>query len=258
VKFNHVLFSVLTLFLLVQSPAQAQQHGARSLDYSRLFRTHFYRGPVIYSFGAGLGASRGDFCGRPSCNFWGRYVSLGLAYPIQPGISLGGDLEYFRLSATESRPHEPWARNISFRGENVALTGYLRLNLRRDPRQFPGDVRAQTPIFLPYAKVGLGGLLFHPVLYEGRGRYQEGVRVIETPVAYPDMALVGSFGGGMSIRLSREIALNPEMMYHLTSTDYLDGVKNHPSHKRKDHYGIASVKVQYVPSRYRFTRITPI
>jgi hypothetical protein len=238
------------LLFLAQLSAVAQRHGARSLDYSRLYRTHFYRGPVILSFSSGLAASRGDYCGRPHCNFFGRYLSVGMNYPIQPGISVGGDLEYFRLGANERDPEGDWVRGISFRGENLALTGYFRINLRHDPSQFPGNVRAQTPKFIPYLKVGGGGLLYHPFTYEGRQRYRPGMQKIDSGRDYPAPAVVGLFGGGMGIRISKVIRLNPELIYHITSTDYLDD-RRAPLHKRKDHYGIASVKVHYVPSKSR-------
>jgi hypothetical protein len=257
VKHSYLLFLAVPLLLLAQLPAQAQRrHGARSLDYSRLYRTHFYRGPAIFSFGLGQAASRGDYCGRWRCNFLGRYLSVGLTYPIQPGISVGGDLEYFRLGANESRPNDRHFRNISFRGENVALTGHVRINLRNDPSQFPGNVRARQPLFIPYVKVGIGGMVYSAFTYEGRKQYEAGgSRVLKSKHEYPDVAVVVPLGGGLAIRLSKEVSLNPELVYHITSTDYLDDMKIFPTHKRTDHYGIASLKVLYTPSKQRMRRM---
>lgn len=252
---KHVyLISAVLLFLLFTGlPAYGQRQRVKILSYSPLHGVYFYRGSLNYNLRVGLAASRGDFCGRFHCNFLGRYLSMGLSYHIYPGLFIGADLEYFRLGAKERDLEGWWVQNTSFRGENMAITGFMHLNLRRDPRPFPETSREAPPVNIPYLKVGLGRLVFSNVTNEGRQPYSPEVKYVKSGYSSPDFALVVPFGVGISFFVSKELSVNPEIVYHITCSDYLDGRKAE-GHKRPDHYGIASVKIQYTPAKTRIRR----
>ncbi len=97
---------------------------------------------------------------------------------------------------------------------------------------------------MPYLKVGIGGLAYSVRTYLGTERFEpkgpEG-----SPVKYPRFAVVFPLGAGLAFRYNYRTTIQPELLYHFTTTNALDGAVGLSDKRKYDGYGIASIKVQY-------------
>ncbi|WP_162051842.1 outer membrane beta-barrel protein [Pontibacter pamirensis] len=202
---------------------------------------------VVLAVGGGLAAVRSDICGGPDCNRFGPNVSLGALYYLTNYLGVSGSIDYLRLGATEGARQRPL--NISFRSEVVEVTGTVVINLL-DSYAGSGGYRSLRKRFLvPYLRAGAGIVYYTPTSYPGQGKLNESQTTYEPAQKYPAIAAVIPFGGGLRFRINKEFSIAPELIYHITTTDYLDNIGPELGNaQRDDHYGIAAVKVLYTPA----------
>lgn len=239
-SFSFLLFFLLTLFSLDTAEAQTLLNRRSSVS-----KVPEERG-VILAVGGGLAAVRSDICGRPGCNRFGPNVSLGALYYLTSYLGVSGNIDYLRLGATEISPSRPL--NVSFRSEVVEVTGTVVVNLL-DTYAGSGGYRSLRKRFLvPYLRAGAGLVYYTPTSYPGQGKLNEAQTTYESERNYPAIAAVIPFGGGLRFRINNEFSIAPELIYHITTTDYLDNIGPELGNpNRDDHYGVAAVKVLYTP-----------
>ncbi len=196
--------------------------------------------------GGGITAVRSSICGSPGCNDIGTNVSVGALYKMTPFLGISGQIDHVRLGATEKDPSRPL--DVSFRSEVISLTGTAVYNLL-DSYAGSGNYRSSRKRFVvPYARAGAGVIYYTPTSYPGQGDPDGSQTTYDPERNYPAIALVIPFGGGLRFRVNDEFSVATEMMYQITSSDYLDNVGPEllPT-TSKDHYGIAAIKLQYTP-----------
>ncbi|MCC9166800.1 outer membrane beta-barrel protein [Pontibacter harenae] len=236
---------ILLLFLFVSFEANAQ---ARFLKRSQI-SSQPEKGLVIQ---VGLGASgvKSDICGSPQCMNIGPYLSFGGLYKLSPYFSVGAEAGYIKLGASEKDPRRPL--NVSFRSEVIEMTGSAMINLF-DSYSGSGNYRSSRKRFVvPYAKIGGGFIYYTATSYEGQGRLSEAPVTYDRERPYPAVAPIALLGGGLRFRLSDEVAIAPELLYRITTTDYLDNIgariilpQGGPDNN--DHYYTLGVKLMYTP-----------
>lgn len=200
------------------------------------------RGLVIQA-GAGLAAVKSDICGSWGCNDIGPAMGIGALFKYNPYLSFSGEVEYVKLGATEKTP----TNNITFESEVIEVSAMVVINLM-DSYSGTNNYRSTRKRFVvPFIKAGGGFVYYTPTSYP-TNRGENSQETYDRERTYPAIAAVIPFGVGLRFRFSDQWGVAPEMMYHLTTTDYLDNVgprigKEHT----KDHYGVVSVKVLYTP-----------
>ncbi|GAA4391651.1 hypothetical protein GCM10023186_41150 [Hymenobacter koreensis] len=201
----------------------------------------YYRGPLRLTAGGGVAFYTGDLTSSPAQNLPGGNVQVGIIYPFRPHLSVGGELGWFQIGATDQLAE----RNLAFRSRNSSLTSFLRYEPLHDPARF--SVSGANPIGIkPFLQAGAGLLLYKPILYTGKGRY-DGQQAILAPERsdYPATAVVAPVGGGLSFLLTKGFYLTAQGTYFFTTTDHLDDVSQRGNPRRNDGYGLAELKVEY-------------
>ncbi|MDO6388928.1 thrombospondin type 3 repeat-containing protein [Pontibacter sp. BT731] len=226
-----LLFSVTFLFC---NTAQAQNSGFRRMGVSKIPE----RGLVIQA-GAGLAAVKSDICGSYGCNEIGSAFSIGALFKYNPFWSFNGEVEYLKLSAVSKD-----SKNITIESRVIDVSGMLVYNLM-DSYAGSNNYRSLRKRFaVPFVKGGIGFVYYTPSSYP-TNRPPNSDITYDRLRSYPAIAGVIPIGGGIRFRFSDQISIAPEVMYHLTTTDYLDN--NNQSQNNKDHYGVVSVKLLYTP-----------
>ena len=235
------LIILIPLLLLAPLGAQAQNSFAQRIGKSKIPE----RGLVIVA-GGGIAAVKSSICGSPDCNNFGPNASVGAWYKISPYLSMAGGIDYVRLGADEKDIRKPL--NVSFQSEVIEVTGTVVLNLL-DSYAGSGNYRSSRKRFVvPYARAGGGFIYYTATSYPGDADKLEDSQTTYDPEReYPAIAAVIPFGGGLRFRFSDEIAVTGELMYHVTTTDYLDNVGPRLGSNGTDHYAVAAIKVMYTP-----------
>lgn len=236
-----LLLCCLTLFCLSTAEAQTKLNKRRAVS-----KVPEKRG-VILSMGGGLAAVRSDICGRPECNNFGPNVSVGALYYLTSYLGVSGNIDYLRLGASEISPLRPL--NISFRSEVVEVTGTVVINLLDSYAGSAGYRSLRKRFLVPYIRAGAGLVYYTSTSYPGQGKLDDSQTTYDPARKYPAIAAVIPFGGGLRFRINNEFSIAPELIYHITTTDYLDNIDPELGNPngRDDHYGIAAVKVLYTP-----------
>lgn len=234
-----LLFLCLTIFTSSNAAAQSLFGGKHSVSKMP------ERGIVVV-LGGGVTAVKSNICGSPGCNEFGPNLSVGALYKMTPYLGVSGQVDYARLGATEKGPQRPL--NISFRSEVIGVTGTAVVNLLDSYAGGFGYRSLRKRFIVPYARVGAGFVYYTPTSFPGQGNLEDSQVTYDPARKYPALAVVIPFGGGLKFRLNDEFSIATELMYHITTTDYLDniGPELHPA-LTKDHYGIASAKLMYTP-----------
>ncbi|MBB6610761.1 outer membrane beta-barrel protein [Pontibacter sp. Tf4] len=204
------------------------------------------RGLVVLA-GAGVAAVRSDICGTPGCNEFRPVFGIGAMYKFDPMWSASLNLDYVKLGATEKSEARPL--NVSFRTDLYEVTANIHFNLL-DAYSGSGGYRSSRKRFVvPYAKFGAGFIYYTATSYPGTGDLSESQTKYDPEREYPAFGIVVPFGGGLRFRFSDQVSIAPELIYHLTSSDYLDniGPRLAPGNSR-DHYGVASIRLMYTPA----------
>lgn len=203
------------------------------------------RGMVLHA-GAGLAAVKSEICGSWGCNDIGSYVSLGALYKFSSQYAVNGEISHFRLGATEKVPY----LNLSFQTDVIQVSGSVVIHLL-DSYSGSGNYRSSRKRFIvPYVKAGGGFIYYTATSFPAENTLDESQATYDPERNYPAIAGVIPFGGGLRFRFSDHISIAPEMMYHYTTTDYLDNIGPRINTRGgTDHFGIVSVKVLYTPGK---------
>lgn len=193
--------------------------------------------------GVGLAAVKSDICGSYGCNDIGPAIGIGALFKFNSYWALSGEVKYIKLGATEKTP----TNNITFESEVIEVAPMLVLNLM-DSYAGSNNYRSMRKRFIvPFVKAGGGFVYYTPSSYP-TNRPENSDVTYDRMRSYPAIAGVVSGGVGLRFRFSDQLSVAPEVVYSITTTDYLDNI-GPPigiSHT-KDHYGVASVKVIYTP-----------
>ena len=230
-------------------------HGARGQNGPERRRRHYdgqarayYRGPMRFMVGGGLGYYNGDLTGSVGNQFLGPSLSGGLLYQVSPHWQVGGEASYFRLGAKDNLP----GRGLAFQGHNVAGITFLRWEPLRDEAAY-ATPHQPAAIIKPYLKAGAGFLLYNPKSYRGTARPDGNFTPAYLPSErndYPALALVVPVGLGFTVRLTPRLGASLEGTYSFTTTDQLDDIS--PASGRSvsslnDGYGQLELKLEYAP-----------
>ncbi|WP_235925778.1 porin family protein [Pontibacter burrus] len=236
-----VLTFILCILLFLPDAA------GQSLWRKRMLESKMPERGLVVLAGGGIAAIRSDICGTPGCNEFQPVFGIGALYKFDPLWSASINLDYVKLGATEKSPARPL--DLSFRTELYEVTGNIHFNLL-DAYSGSGGYRSSRKRFVvPYAKFGAGFIYYTATSYPGTGNLDESQTKYDPEREYPAFGIVIPFGGGLRFRFSDQVSVAPELIYHLTSTDYLDNVgpRLAPGTSR-DHYGVASIRLMYTPS----------
>ncbi|WP_235942036.1 porin family protein [Pontibacter fetidus] len=239
---NIAVYTLLLCFVLAITTADGQSKLLKRMQESKMPE----RGVVILA-GAGITAVRSDICGTPDCNEFRPLVGIGAMYKFDPVWSASINLDYVKLGATEKDPARP--RNLSFRTDVIEATGSVMYNLL-DAYSGSGGYRSSRKRFVvPYAKMGAGIIYYTATSYPGTGDLDESQTTYDPERKYPAIGIVVPFGGGLRFRFSDQVSIAPELIYHITTSDYLDNVGPRLAPGgNKDHYGVASIRFMYTPA----------
>jgi hypothetical protein len=200
---------------------------------------------MVIVVGAGVAAVKSDICGSWGCNDFGPSVSVGAIYRFTSDIGAGINADYLRLGAREKDPEQPL--NVAFRSEVISLTGIGVYNLL-DSYAGSGNYRSSRKRFIvPFLKAGAGIVYYTATSYPAENDLDESQTTYDPEREYPAVSLVIPFGAGLRFRFSDELAIAPELAYHITTSDYLDNIGPRLGNPLKDHYGLFSVKLMYTP-----------
>jgi hypothetical protein len=238
---NSIVFLLLLCFVFAWSAAAGQSSLLKRMQESKIPE----RGIVVLGT-AGIAAVRSDICGSPDCNEFRPVFGIGAMYKFDPIWSASMNLDYVKLGATEKDPTRP--RNLSFRTDVIELSGSVLYNLL-DAYSGSGGYRSSRKRFIvPYAKMGAGIIYYTATSYPGTGDLDESQTTYDPERKYPAIGIVVPFGGGLRFRFSDQISVAPELIYHLTSSDYLDNVGPRlGGGKSRDHFALAVVRLMYTP-----------
>ena len=214
----------------------------------------YYKGPVRFTLGGGVGYYNGDLTSQLGDQFLGPSISAGMLYQFHPHWQVGGEVSYLQLGAKDYLP----GRGLAFQGNNGIGTAFVRWEPLTDPGAYALPAGTSS-IFKPYLKLGVGLALYSPKAYQGTQRPSGNV----TPAYlkperydYPALALTLPVGVGFTIRLTSRLNASVEGSYSLTTTDQLDDISTVPSpgfdsgrsaSSLNDNYGQLELKLEYAP-----------
>ncbi|WP_242920064.1 porin family protein [Pontibacter liquoris] len=239
---RYALVILSTLFILLPFAASCQGllQSRNQVDGAQQQR-------LVLEAGGGLAAIKSDICKGWACNTFGARLRMGALYKLNARVGVNGGIGYARLGAKEANPAHPL--NMSFQTEVIDMTVSGVYNLL-DTYSGSGNYRSsRRRLVVPYLMAGLGGIYYTATSYPGQGSLNESQTKYAPARSYPALAAVIPVGGGLRIRLTDQLSLVPELLYHVTSTDFLDNYQPASTRNliKKDHYGVALLKIQYTP-----------
>jgi len=201
----------------------------KNIQYSGLFDTYYWSGPMSYTAGIGLAGYSGDVCSSLSCTKLSPYFTLGMGYKVLPRIFVGGEFDLFSLKAEDKIE----TRGYDFESNNLELAFYTNFYLREDIVRRHQDLVKKHKLVKPYIYAGFSFMNFV-------------VNSDNNEVQYPRNAFLLPLGLGVNFHFTHRINVKVEGVYKLGFTDYLDGVSETAGPGR-DSYGILRVKLVYTP-----------
>jgi uncharacterized membrane protein YgcG len=240
-RITFLLFFIFSGLISHNSLAQRK----REIKYSGFFDSYYYEGPFNYTFGGGLSLYSGDLCKNLGCNNFSYHAGIGANYRILPRIIVGGEFNYFTLSADD----EVLSRSISFTSSNFEFIGYGRFYIIDDIIRVARDRSRKPKIFKPYVSLGAGLMYYNPTSFYTPNPLYDTLPHLEEGVGYPRIGFMIPLGVGISWFISHKISLITEVNYRYTFSDYLDdvgAVRGNPG--KKDAYALVSLKLQYTPN----------
>jgi len=203
-------------------------------EYSGLFDTYYYRGPVSFTGGLGMAAYNGSLGTFTSPSY---AFNLGASYKIWPRIALGAEFLYYQLKGSKTTD----SITSSFSSSNMELDLYGRFYLIDDIVRVAPDRNKQPKLIKPYLTTGIGFLRYSPTLtYSIEGTNTSGAPKA-TSASGITMAI--PFGGGVAVGVSPRISILADVTYRYTLSSNLDAIGS----QTKDGYLLACVKVQFSP-----------
>ena len=233
---------LLVFFLAITFASITPVHGQDSFT-RRLGMSKISEHGLVIQAGAGLAAIKSDICGSYGCNDIGPAMGIGAQFKFNSFVAFSGEVEYIKLGATEKTPTD----NITFDSEVIEVSTMLVLNLM-DSYAGSNNYRSTRKRFaVPFVKGGIGFVYYTPSSYP-TNRAENSQETYDRMRSYPAIAGVVPFGFGIRFRFSDQWSVAPEVMYQMTTTDYLDNIGPPIGFEHtKDHYGVVSVKLLYTP-----------
>ncbi|GAB2773483.1 hypothetical protein HNQ93_000919 [Hymenobacter luteus] len=208
----------------------------------------YYRGPVRFTLGGGVGLYSGDLTSGLGEQLVGPSFSAGLLYKVRPHWLVGGEASFVQLGAKDQLPE----RNLAFRTRAASGVVLLRFEPLRDEGAF-ADPRRPAALVKPYLKAGVGFLLYSPKAYNGTLRPDDNTVFLPSERNdYPALALIAPVGVGLTFRLTPKLNASLEGAYSFTTTDQLDDISpasGRSSSDLNDGFGQVELKLEYAPWR---------
>lgn len=221
---------VLLVALLGMGSLVSNAQMKKGIEYSGFFDSYYWRGPVSITGGLGVAGYSGDLCSDLSCITPSLVTNIGIGYKIWPRVFLGAELDVFGLNATDKDP----ARNISFTSRNIGLSAYTDFYLREDIVRRHQDLVNGFKLFRPYVHAGITALNYN-------------VEATVSEEDFPRTTLLFPIGLGANFHLTHRVNVQIEGLYHVSFTDYLDGVSENGNPDRNDAFATLRAKVIYTP-----------
>ena len=232
---------VLIIALVCVSIASSFGQKKKNIQYSGLFDTYYFRGPLTIDVGAGTPMYFGDLCSGFSCKKITPSGSIGVNYRWWPRLSFGGQFSYLLIAGTDIDTD----RNITFKTSLFETVGYIKFFiLERAVRRHSDMNKADFPI-KPYITVGMGGAVYKATT---ENALSEGVSSPRISGMFPT-------GIGAQYRISKRVALSLEASYRWIFSDYIDGVSTvNGSDAKSDSYLTIEFKLNYSPFATRMKK----
>ncbi|ANE51639.1 DUF6089 family protein [Flavisolibacter tropicus] len=182
-------------------------------------------------FGLGVGVAHyfGDLNSRPQFNRPKIAASLFFRKNFGNYIAARVNASYAQIGYSDKyNTHNEYQRrrNLSFNSNIWELAVQGDFNFYRF---LPGDPNYR---FTPYITLGIGVFNYDPYAFLGSDKYYlrqlgtegQGSSIYPERKQYSSMAFSVPFGVGMKYSLNERINIGAELVYHFTTTDYLDDV----------------------------------
>jgi hypothetical protein len=206
----------------------------KGIEYSGFFDSYYWRGPISITGGFGLASYAGDLCSDFSCSKIKPQFNLGVGYKLWPRVFIGGELNRFKLAATDVFPN----RGFVFESKNTELAAYVNFYLLEDIVKRHNDLFTTKKIIKPYVHLGLSTM-----------RYNVTVNATETD--FPKYTFLIPVGAGLLVDYTPRVKFSLEAAYKFSFSDYLDGVSELASTEKNDGFGVLRAKVIYTPMAKR-------
>lgn len=253
-NFRPLLPAFLLLSVATAHSAQAQDAGPerRRRHYDGRARA-FYRGPVRFTVGGGVGYYNGDLTSSLGDQFIGPSFTGGIQYQTHPHWQVGGEVSYIRLGAKDYLLD----RGLAFQSHNVAGIAFVRWEPLHDEGAYAAP-RKPASIIKPYLKAGGGLVLYSPKAFRGTERPNGNTNTNYLSAErndYPALALTLPVGVGFTVRLTPKLGASLEGTYSFTTTDQLDDISPsgvtstspRSSSALNDGFGQLELKLEYAP-----------
>lgn len=208
---------VLFLIMLMVSPFAWSQRLSKHKPMKRRHRPNNYLNSFSGIGGTGLGTYYGELCQNFDCFKFRPHIDLGLQYRLNGSVSFRSELTWLRLAGTDEGGINE-NRNLSFRGDNFELNAlvvydifeFYRMHLKRYK-------------YAPYLFLGMGLINVNPKAEYENKWYN--LRKLQTEgVKYSAYSFSIPYGGGIKYLVTPHLAINFEVGYRWTFTDYLDDI----------------------------------
>ena len=287
---SHPLPFALIIALLLGSISSSYAQGSgqrRSLirGYSRYYSATVGTGTTFYY---GDFTSTGESITTPKPQ-----INIGLRARLNEKLSYRGEFQFYSMSASDKDigSEDRAKRNLNFRARNIELSGFVQYDFVRDaPFQSRYSRRPKINFFV----FGGLGLTTNNPKAEFKGSYVALRKLETEGKSYGAIQPIIPLGIGVRFAINPETDILLDYGYRITFTDYLDDVSgkylpsssfeagsqaqaladrrgevdprfNDPAFtatqykfrgnsKRKDSYGILSVKYQYTFSKSQLKR----
>jgi hypothetical protein len=246
--YSHIRYIFCLTGLLYSLTAAAQ--GTRTREYSGVFDTYYFRGPISYTGSFGLASYKGDLSSkipgtlRPA-------LSIGANYKLWPRTIFGAEFFYLGLASKDARPE----RSIGFKSSNLEFDLYGRFLLIDDIQRKGKDKISKPKKFKPYIMSGIGFMKYKPKSYT-YGVVTDSLVTQTEGVRYPRWGLVIPAGLGLSVFITHRVSVIAEATYRFTFSDYLDDVSRRGDVRDNDGYMSLNIKIQYTPTAPKTKRKT--
>ena len=198
------------LLLLCLSSFIAQSQSKRTIEYSGLFDSYYYRGNISYELGTGVTLYSGDVCDEIDCNQLGPSFSFGMGTKLWPHVYFGGELSYWTYGASNDE------KNYEFSSTGIALAAIGRYYILDDVVRRHGDLRKKPRLFKPYITLGLGAAKISPSAKEIGSNTEVGAG--GSTVFYIPLGL------GAAFDISYRSSIMLELVGNYAFSDQVDGL----------------------------------
>lgn len=230
---------LLTVAILLLSLAAFGQRK-KDIKYAGFlfYDSYYFNGPLTFHLGGGVPFYSGDVCSGLGCNDINPGFLLGASYKFAPGTFAAIDFQYLQMGASSITN----SRTLSFTGNNLELTAYVRYNFIKDVilKHYHMD---QKPRFIkPFMKLGIGVLKYNPSYV-----YETSNNNLNPDITYSTggYALIIPVGLGLSFNFSNKTSVLFDANYRYCFNDYIDGISTGTGNN--DGYLTVNLTLTYSP-----------